>query len=386
MIWLLALVIANTEISKGLYEIGKKYQVPIGTSETSIKRLRRKYGIPRPFQEKEMTFSDVVEKTEKRKEESASKKELRITLDRIAELEKELAVKTVIAENSLRTYKILPTTSQGSEATAFLIASDWHIEEEVKPESVNGVNEYNLEISKERADRFFANGRRLISIARKDTKVDKVVLALLGDMITNNIHDELKEIALLTPALAILRCQEYIVSGINHLLEDKEIKELVVVCTTGNHGRITKDRRHATEQGNSLEHIMYHYIASEFRDNPKVKFVINESYHTYLDVYDSTIRFHHGHNIGYGGGIGGITIPINKKIDKWNTLRKVDLDVMGHFHQLFDGGRFIVNGSLIGYNAYALSIGASPEVPQQAFFLWFKGRGKTMNCPIWVDK
>jgi len=352
-------------------------------SEAAVRRWRKKLNIKSV--KKEITADDIVLKEREGKEKRDSRKEVKILSERLESLEQENAVLKEHNAQTLKTYTISPNKGNESEATAFIIGSDWHIEERVRAEEVNGVNEYNLETSKERADKFFANARRLVSIARKDSKVERVVLALLGDMITNNIHDELKEIALLSPALAILRCEEYIVSGINHLLEDKETKELVVVCTTGNHGRITKERRHATEQGNSLEHIMYHAIASNFKDNSRVKFVINEAYHTYLDVYEATIRFHHGHNIGYGGGIGGMTIPINKKISKWNQLRKADLDVMGHFHQLFDGGNFIVNGSLIGYNAYALAIGASPEKPQQSFFLWVMGRGKTMVCPIWVD-
>jgi hypothetical protein len=69
-----------------------------------------------------------------------------------------------------------------------------------------------------------------------------------------------------------------------------------------------------------------------------------------LQIYDVTVRFHHGHSIRYAGGVGGIYIPTNKAIAQWNKGRHADLDVFGHFHQLRDGGNFICNGSLIGYN------------------------------------
>ena len=98
------------------------------------------------------------------------------------------------------------------------------------------------------------------------------------------------------------------------------------------------------------------------------------------------LRFHHGHGMKYGGGVGGIYIPINKAIAQWNKALRADLDVFGHWHQFRDGGNFICNGSIIGYNAYALRIKADYEEPKQAFFLMDKNRGKTIVAPIFVDR
>ena len=43
-----------------------------------------------------------------------------------------------------------------------------------------------------------------------------------------------------------------------------------------------------------------------------------------------------------------------------------------------------MNGSLVGYNAYALSIKASYEDPKQALFLINKKYGKTGVFPVFV--
>jgi hypothetical protein len=58
---------------------------------------------------------------------------------------------------------------------------------------------------------------------------------------------------------------------------------------------------------------------------------------------------------------------------------------LGHWHQRLSTRDFVINGSIIGYNAYALSIKASFERPQQSFFLMHPKRGKTVECPIFVD-
>ena len=109
-------------------------------------------------------------------------------------------------------------------------------------------------------------------------------------------------------------------------------------------GNTVKERRVSTEAGNSLEWLMYTSIAKYFKHNPRVMVMVNKGYLSYLEVYDRTIRFSHGHNVRYAGGVGGIYIPLNKAINQYNKIRHVYLDVLGHFHTLRDGGNFIENG------------------------------------------
>jgi hypothetical protein len=66
----------------------------------------------------------------------------------------------------------------------------------------------------------------------------------------------------------------------------------------------------------------------------------------------------------------------------WDRAKRANLNVFGHFHQLVDGGSFICNGSLIGYNSFALSIKSAFEPPKQALFLMDKKRGRTCTWPI----
>lgn len=79
------------------------------------------------------------------------------------------------------------------EATAFFVASDWHVDETVKPFMVSGLNKYNQVIAEKRAKNFFRNALVLYEIAHRDVEINTIVLALLGDFISSNIHDELLE-------------------------------------------------------------------------------------------------------------------------------------------------------------------------------------------------
>lgn len=304
----------------------------------------------------------------------------REALKTIERMEKEHGI-TAHLGDGIDTFRITPKKgSHTSEGTVVVAASDWHVEENVGAE-VGGLNLFNMDIAKQRVERFFRSALRLTNLLQQDITIDTMVLALLGDFISNDIHDEFADITEVTPMHALIAAQNMAASGIEFLLKHSSLK-LVVPCHSGNHARTTKTTRFSTENGHSLEYLMYCHLAAYFRHEPRVTFIIPEGMHSYLQVYDTMIRFQHGHAIKYGGGVGGIYIPVNKAIAQWNKARHADLDVFGHFHQMRDGGNFICNGSLIGYNAFALSIKADYEPPKQALFLIDKKRGRTCTWPI----
>jgi hypothetical protein len=278
----------------------------------------------------------------------------------------------------------IPTyrTNGANEGTVVVVASDFHVEEHVGAE-VGGLNTYNLEIAHTRVTRFFQATVRLVELLQQDIAIPTIVLALLGDFISGDIHDEIAELAEVAPMHAIITAQNMLISGIEFLLAHTTCT-LVIPCHSGNHARTTKQTHFSAENGHSLEYLMYLHLQAYFRNEPRVTFLVSLAYHSYLDIYGTMVRFHHGHAVKYGGGVGGLTIPVNKAIAQWNKAKHADLDVFGHFHQRFDGGNFIANGSLIGYNGFAVAIKASYEPPAQQLFLMDRKRGKTCVWPILV--
>ena len=150
---------------------------------------------------------------------------------------------------------------------------------------------------------------------------------------------------------------------------------------------MTKKVHISTEGGNSLEKYMYRNLAEYFSNEPRVKFLISDGGISYMKVFDKTIRFMHGHSFRFNGGVGGLTIPVRKGIAQLNKAKWADLTILGHFHQMVVMEDFIVNGSLIGWNAYAEFIKADFEPPRQVFFILHKHGGgtKTLISPIWLD-
>lgn len=285
--------------------------------------------------------------------------------------------------------KIIPRESSTDvrEFTAVVLASDWHVEEPVEPAGVAYRNEYNLEIAAKRIERFFkaiiwniehhrASGR----VAIRD-----LVLWLGGDLMTGYIHPELVESNLLSPTETIRWLLPHLRNGFATLLSRLDFAHIEVPCSFGNHGRTTEKRRIATGYANSFEWLMYHSLADEFRNEPRIHFEITPSAHQYVEVYGRTIHFHHGDDVRFMGGVGGLGIPLLKAVPMWDRIKRADIHCIGHHHTLKDFGRAVVNGSLIGYGTYSQSIRADFEEPQQAMFYMDKTRGKCMLTPLWVE-
>jgi len=276
--------------------------------------------------------------------------------------------------------------SRGKEATAIACLSDIHCEENVDPETVNGINEYNLKIAGKSLDTYFVKLLYLIKHEREIVPIENLVLAWLGDFISGYIHEELMEDNSLSPTQACRWLLKHLCSGIDLLLEEGDFKQITVICKIGNHGRTTQKKRVSTAYKNSYEWLLYHFIAWHYQNKgeKRIKWVIEKGYHTYLDVYKFPCRFHHGDDMRYFGGVGGITIPVNKAIADWNKLRPVYLDFFGHFHTMLDLGNWVSNGSVIGHNAFGIKVKAKPERPQQTLSIIDKEHGKTKTLPIFV--
>lgn len=297
-------------------------------------------------------------------------------LEALLELQREREPVSIVARKK----------SARNEATALLVASDWHVEEEVRPEQVSGLNRFDLAIAERRIERFWQSGARLVEMARSRCEVRGVVLALLGDFFSGHIHEDLVEVTSLSPTQSIVWLLDRLEGGIRFLLAELDLAELVVPCCIGNHGRSVARPRVSTAQAHSFEWLMYVVLAQRFRGEPRVRFAIAEGYHETLDVYGLRVRFHHGDWLAYQGGVGGLSIPLGKAIAAWNRASVADLDVLGHWHQLLFLSRAIVNSSLIGYGPFSVRVKAEFEPPQQAFALIdAEYRRVTVRAPLLLE-
>lgn len=327
-----------------------------------------------------------IERYEAQAQASRARQENKILVEEIREHRARFDAINALRTGPIPVIKPRELKSGQREGCAILMASDWHVEETVKPEASPLQNAYTLKEADIRVGRFFAGANWLIRNNRPVFGLRDVLLWLGGDLLTGYIHDELRESNALSPTETLLWLKAHIIAGIEQLLSDGEIERLLIVCSYGNHGRTTLKPRRSTGGKNSWEWLLYMDLAEHFRKDKRVKFIVEQSGHQYATVYGFNLHFHHGDEIQYGGGVGGITIPINKATAQWDKVKPCHYHHFGHFHQYLDLGQTLINGSLIGYGAYSMSIKATPEPPQQGFYILDKRRGKTVKCPIWVTE
>lgn len=295
-------------------------------------------------------------------------------------LEAALAIKDSIKPRTIA----LPKNNKESEATAVIVASDWHYGAMIKGSTVNYLNEVTPEITSARIEKFFQGAVKLLKKEQEHVTIKKMVLALIGDFIENTIHIELLEDGALSPIQQMIGVENLIAGGIDYILKNTDLEEIIIPTCPGNHGRSTDERRIQSEYKNSYEQLMYWNLAKHFRDEPRVSFQVADSYHNYISVYDHILRFHHGHACKFGGGIGGLMIPMRKAVHRWNQQIFADTSICGHFHSLIVDYDVMINGSLVGPSAYSMRLGFPPERPQQIFRLLDSKRGWTVFAPILV--
>lgn len=276
----------------------------------------------------------------------------------------------------------------GGTATAIICANDWHAEKNIESDTIGHINQFDLETADARIDRLFNKAVYMLEFSRKISNIRDAVLWLGGDIINGYIHEECQEANFLGPAEAQNWAADRIAGGINHLLKHGDLETIIIPTSQGNHGRSTKKKRISTDYRSSWEFGMYNSLAREFRGNPRVVFKIEKGYHNWVDIQGHGVRFHHGDSIKFGGGVGGVHIPLRKKIAQWNKMgpgRTPIFDVLGHFHQFIDEWYYIISGCLCGYDNYALEIGAEYQPPTQAFITVDREHGKVMALPMFVE-
>lgn len=329
--------------------------------------------------ERRLAEADAKTKSEAKKREQAEQ-ELKLA-------EKSLeAFERTSKSKAPRAFRGKPfTKGKGrGEATAVICLTDWHCEETVDKEAVNGLNEFNLDIARQRIERTMKKSLYLLEFARKISDIRELVVWLGGDFLTGYIHEEFEESNQLSPVEAVNWLQHELASGLTYIAQGAGVSKIRVPTSYGNHGRTTARTRVGTRHKNSYEWMLYKNLERQL--GKPFEFTIKPGYHNIQDIQGHATRFHHGDALKYNGGVGGITIPVNKSIAQWNKSKPCQYDYFGHYHQYIDCWSWTSVGCLVGYNEYALEIKADYQAPTQAFSVIDREYGKVMTTPIFCDK
>lgn len=284
---------------------------------------------------------------------------------------------------------LIRTPKEEVSGVPTLFASDWHWAEIVDPKQIGGVNQYNITISQQRARALIETAIDLLNNHLKNPEYPGIVFALGGDMVSGDIHEELmatNEVEIMPTVLDLFGVLTWCITT----LAD-QFGKVFVPCVTGNHGRNTHKIRAKGRNFTSFDWLLYSFLAKRFEADDRIKFLIPDGPDAYYSIFGHKYLLTHGDQFRGGDGMIGALGPIIRG-DHRKRSRNAQIDqdydtmLLGHWHQLIQLQRLIVNGSLKGYDEYANQNNFPYEPPRQALWITHPQHGITFSAPVNVER
>lgn len=270
-----------------------------------------------------------------------------------------------------------------------IFASDWHWGEVVDTKQINEVNNYDIGIAQKRAKALIQTSIDILKNRFAEPNYPGIVFALGGDMVSGDIHEELSVTNEVEIMPAVIDLWGILIWCIKTLAD--EFGNVFVPCVTGNHGRNTHKMRMKNRNFTSFDWLVYQFLSKHFEEDKRVQFLIPDGSDAYYQIYGHRYLLTHGDQFRGGDGMIGALGPIIRG-DHRKRSRNAQIDteydtmLLGHWHQLIQLQRLIVNGSLKGYDEYAYQSNFPYEPPRQALWLTHPEHGITFSAPILVDR
>lgn len=289
---------------------------------------------------------------------------------------------------------ILKDHGKGLSGMPMSMWSDWHYGETVSAEEVGGVNTFNKKVANARIKKLVESIIDLAFNHMTKPNYPGIVICLGGDMISGNIHEELRD----TQGYIqkdLLDLQEQLITALTTIAD--KFGRVFVPCVIGNHGRTTLKPRHKGRAYESYEWNLYNQLERHFKNDKRFQFLIPGETDAYFSVLGHRFLLTHGDTLGVHGGDGiiGCLGPIARgafKVGRSESQigRDFDTMVIGHWHTYTprgDGIPVIVNGALKGYDEYArLAMRIPYTRPSQALWFVHEKYGITAQWQIYLDK
>lgn len=279
--------------------------------------------------------------------------------------------------------------TKSSPGVPTLFASDLHWGEVVDASQIGGVNEFDMAIANKRIRRMVEVAIDLLNNHMVNPNYPGIVFALGGDMVSGGIHEELMatdEHEIMAVVLDLFGALTWCIQTLA-----ERFGRVFVPCVTGNHGRNTHKIRAKGRNYTSFDWLLYCFLAKRFEGDKRVSFLIPNGPDALYKIYDHRYLLTHGDQFRGGDGMIGALGPIirgdHKKRSRQTQIgASYDTMLLGHWHQLIQLQRLIVNGSLKGYDEYAYSNNFGYEPPRQALWITHPQHGITFSMPVNVDE
>ncbi|MCK9600876.1 MAG: hypothetical protein M0R06_17680 [Sphaerochaeta sp.] len=266
--------------------------------------------------------------------------------------------------------------------------SDKHGGEVVDPAQVRGYNEYNSEICSLRVRHTYKMFCEMPEFYSTRFSYVGFLLMSGGDDLSGGIHEHLKKTDDETPQQGIIRAIRDEIWGVE-LLKSR-YKRVWNVRVPGNHSRSTEKVESKDFAYQNYDWLISMIVAEHFKDDPDVRISCPPAFHVVFQVFREHWFLTHGFEIKGGSGISGIETPV--ALARHRALRAEQVlgdgfDVYNHAHHHTHGYKkgYQRNGSVVGFNEFAILRGYEPEPPQCIHFIVDPRRGIVFPSTVFCD-
>jgi hypothetical protein len=271
-----------------------------------------------------------------------------------------------------------------------LFTSDFQWGEVIKGADLDNINEFDATVARRRYKLLIDKTIELAFGHMVRPKYEGMIYFRGGDMISGEIHADLRESNDLQSVPAVKDLVEHECAGIEALL--RKFNKVHVVSVPGNHGRTTLKPQSKGYAERNMDTLSAWWLESYFKNEKRVTWQTPVSGDAIVPVYGYRFLLTHGDRIGSRGGQGfigavaTITRGMKKVADYYASLgRPLDLQFIGHFHTSLELEYGFANGSLPGYSEYARDLRMTVQPPKQWLVFAHPTHMITARWPILLE-
>lgn len=366
------------------------YANALGVSDKTLRSAMRRAGVEAP-QRQRMTAGDPVSRVEILEQELSEARRA-LTGVRKEDVREQRVIDAITAnlhaKEPLYKRALRDVPGVGADHEFVLLWSDAHAGEVVSAEETNGMGGYDWPIMLARHRQIL---RSVLSYkAHRNYPVRRLHILGLGDGLSGNIHEELRETNSMPLEEAVVQFGLDMADWIEEFVP--EFPEIRFSGVVGNHPRTTVKPASKRKYNNS-DWTAYRIMEQRLRKVPSVTFDIPKAQTHPVSVMGRRILMFHGDTVGpsamVGVPTGGIVRHVAKLRNQWaNFGQPVDHFVCGHFHEvnLYGGKRILVNGSIKGPDEYGLGRFGEAAPPMQILLTFNEKHGLTdisyLDCGV----
>jgi len=290
----------------------------------------------------------------------------------------------------------------GQPQTMVAVLTDTHVGERVSLNQMSGLNTYDLDIFSRRLSGWTQQVLNLAMYRRNICEVNELVIPMLGDMVSGDIHEELARSNIDNCMMQMITAAHLIAQSLMYLAP--HFSSIRVPCVVGNHGRMTK-KPPMKDKYMDWDYLTYQWIAAFCSNQSNITFTIPKAFAQIIDVCGRKILLFHGDSISGGGNSQSIHKMVGAMrgvtqfrqaveaavIEHDGTFNDVFTDVLlGHFHRvdMYDigTGSAWICGTMKGGDEFSLNRMHTMSAPKQVITYWHPTYGNVGTETVYLQK